>query len=106
MLVFRISALPATAVPSSDPVISHSESGHHHVIHGARTYTDSANPHAGYLVPLGQGPVELEHTRPAAPPPHGPHETLELLGTGPEIVYEYHRQVEGRVPEAMRPVLD
>lgn len=76
--VFRVSELPDGLVPFVDtdkrgrPIISHSESGHHHVLDRAVAVMENPNPPAGIriLYALLDEPTQLIQD---ADKPHGSH---------------------------------
>ena len=97
----RVSALPANAVPAQPEngkyVVTHSETGHHHVMERARvkmyTLPDSI---MDIFLEVEEGGALLEHLR-----PHDTHETISFdKGT-----YHVRRQRE-YTPEGFRRVED
>lgn len=96
----RIAKLPAGVkrVDSTENVVAHSETGHHHVALGGTYYT-TPDPFVAYLVT--REIVRVEHRRST-----DTHETLELLADGEsEVVWEIGRQRE-HTPEGWRMVQD
>lgn len=79
IMVFRVSELPSGLTPLSErdnagrPIISHSESGHHHVLDRPATVLEQPNPPAGMriLYALLEEPASLIQS---ADQPHGQHD--------------------------------
>jgi len=92
VLLIPIAALPDTAMATAETengayIVTHSETGHHHVVKErptVRMFNDTMNVFRSWLV-IEHDPVELEHLR-----SFDKHESL-LLSPG---VYEVRRQVE------------
>jgi len=113
ILIRRVAEVPegATAVdPENDGgyVVAHSETGHHHVALGAKSFFALPNGMQSYLV--AKGPITIEHRR-----PHDTHEPMQLLaeeameafvdGGEGEVIWEIRRQRE-YTPEGLRRVED
>ncbi len=107
VLFRRVAKIPAgfVEVERKGPVVvSHSETGHHHIIAApdVRVFEDKMKPLVCYLqissdfVGLG---MQVEHLR-----SYDTHETLNLLGK-PGTVWEARRQRE-HTPEGWRRVCD
>lgn len=104
----RVAKLPANAIKqpdSTEVVVAHSETGHHHVALHAQQYTLPGERGAtlSYLVASGALPITIEHRR-----PFDTHEPLELLSDTPgggDVVWEIIRQRE-HTPEGWRRVED
>jgi hypothetical protein len=99
----RIAKLPPTAAlreRAGHIVVSHSETGHHHVVRDDLTvhFEDTGNPLICYLS-LSCNPCDVEHMR-----SYDTHETIRLLGNAGTI-YKVRRQRE-RAPEGWRRVND
>jgi hypothetical protein len=96
----RVKALPeGLKKQAKGPiVVAHSETGHHHTAEGAAAYYPTNDPLLAYLV--AKGPVSIVHNR-----SWDTHETVELKGEGPEVVWEIRRQRE-HTPEGWRRVED
>lgn len=98
----RVAALPSNAVEvtsrNGEHIVSHSETGHHHVALGGKYYT-TPDPMLAFLVTTK--PVVVEHRR-----PWDTHESQELLADGEgEVIWEIRRQREW-TPEGWRRVED
>ena len=92
----RVEKLPKGCKKQKDRIVAHSETGHNHVATGGDYYVKDGM--LSYLV--CKGPVEIRHHR-----DWDTHETLELKGTGPEVVWEIRRQRE-HTPEGWRRIED
>lgn len=100
--ITRIAALPAGVVPVAPEggrvIVTHSETGHHHVMLAERTRAYSVPQSKGMEVILHvlEGGDTLEHLR--------PHDTHEAIQFAPGF-YQVRRQRE-YVPEGFRRVED
>ena len=106
VLILRADAIPASAVPvaatSGCIVVTHSETGHHHVmvldreadVPAVEMFSSSNNPLLAWL--KVNRPTALEHQR--------PHDTHEPIMFEPGL-YEVRRQRE-HTPEGWRQVQD
>ncbi len=92
----RVVKLPEGCTKNADLVVAHSETGHNHVATSGELWVKDGM--LSYLV--CNGPVQIEHKR-----DWDTHETLELRGTGPEIIWEIRRQRE-YTPEGWRRIED
>lgn len=103
VLLIPIAGLPGTAMAAADTesgafIVTHSETGHHHIVKErptVRMFNDTMDVFRSWLVIEGE-PAELEHLR-----NFDTHESL-LLDPG---VYEIRRQVE-YTPEGWRRAAD
>lgn len=101
VILRRVGKLPDGAEPAADKIVTHSETGHHHVAIGDAVIHHTSNPLLSYLV--ATGPVQIEHQR-----AWDTHETLDLLYDAPahgEVIWEIRRQRE-HTPEGWRQVAD
>lgn len=102
VLFIRRHGLPpgVVAAPlSPEVVVSHSETGHHHVALGDASYYPAGDDGMlAYLV--ARGPIVVEHRR-----AWDTHEPLELLHEGGEVTWEIRRQRE-HTPQGWRRVED
>lgn len=102
ILITRIDKLPAGLVPvepdNGRVIVTHSETGHHHVMLAERTraYTVPESKGMEVILHVLDGGDVLEHLR-----PHDTHESIEF---GPGF-YRVRRQRE-YVPEGFRRVED
>ena len=102
IIILKVSAIPATA-KAAEPVrgrwvVTHSESGHDHVIDRpkAEMYESADDNFVAYIKTLGDG-AEIVHER-----EHDTHETIVLE---PNRFYEVRRQRE-YTPEGFRRAQD
>ena len=102
VMLIRVDTLPAGLVPVAAEngrlIVTHSETGHHHVIEARPTVTMYRLPeeiYEAFIVVDGE-PATLEHLR--------PHDTHEALSLTPGI-YQVRRQRE-YVAEGFRPAAD
>lgn len=89
VLMVRVDKLPPNAterVGKDANVVTHSETGHHHIAVGAKLF-DVGDPMVCYLV-LESAVAEIQHLR-----PHDTHETI-ALGGGVGSVFQVRRQRE------------
>lgn len=103
VLFRRVSAVPAGFEKRERKgaiVVSHSETGHHHVVdsEGAEYWESKSKPLVCYLQ-MGSAFLDCEHLR-----PYDTHETIRLDGN-PGDIWECRRQRE-RSPEGWRRVQD
>lgn len=100
VIFIRCEQLPAGLTPTDDPVVAHSETGHHHVATGDLQRYVSDDVIRSFIV--AKGDVEIEHRR-----PWDTHETLRLLAddNAGETIWEIRRQRE-YTPEGLRIVQD
>lgn len=100
VLIRRVASIPSDAAPvapaNGQVIVTHSETGHHHVMEAERVemFQSADNPLLAWI--KVHRPAKLVHQR-----PHDTHEAI-TFGTG---VYEVRRQRE-YVPEGFRPVQD
>ncbi len=96
----RVEALPCGYEETEDRIVAHSETGHHHTVHGdLQRYTSQTDAMLSYIV--AKGPVEVRHHR-----DYDTHETLKLKGKPKgETIWEVRRQRE-YTPEGWRRVED
>ena len=92
----RVDKLPSGCTEKKERIVAHSETGHNHVATGGRYF--QKDDMLSYLVCTG--PVQVEHHR-----DFDTHETIELRGEGPEIIWEIRRQRE-HTPEGWRRIED
>ena len=104
----RIAKVPRDAIKqplTTEIVVAHSETGHHHVaLQAQEYYTASGGRDAmlSYLVTTGALPIVIEHRR-----PYDTHESLELLSDPDgEVVWEIRRQREAWTPTTWRRIAD
>ena len=95
VLLRRIDRLPEEAEPTATRIVTHSETGHHHVALGAASiYSHPTDPLIGWLV--AEEVVTVEHQR-----PHDTHAPLKLAAG----VWEIRRQSE-YTPQGWQQVID
>jgi hypothetical protein len=99
VMMLRVKALPTDARRVEHHIVTHSETGHHHVADSATLY-ETDNPLVGYLRLEGVEYADVVHHK------SGPdaHETWRLLG-GDGAVFQIRRQRES-APEGWRSVQD
>lgn len=99
VIFLPVDHLPQGFLETKDMVVAHSETGHHHVAVGpARRFVNANDVMRSFIV--ARGPVQVEHRR-----PFDTHETIELRGDAPEVIWEIRRQREWS-PEGWRRVED
>ena len=99
VVFLKAEKLPKGFVKTKDNVIAHSETGHNHVALGNfERYVNPDDVMRSFIV--AKGPVQIEHHR-----SYDTHETIELRGDAPEVVWEIRRQRE-YTPEGWRRVED
>lgn len=105
VLLRRVDKMPEGLKPAGDNIVTHSETGHHHVAvpefaGGEFQIYNTTDPLVSYLTT--REPVQIVHQR-----EWDTHETLLLDtdGDGGEVIWEIRRQKEW-APEGWRQVAD
>lgn len=90
VIFLRVDVMPEGCTPIEDPVVAHSETGHHHTVHG--DFQRYARPNDGLVsYMIARGNVEVRHHR-----VENRHEAFELLHdeSRGETIWEIRRPRE------------